>query len=122
MPMKPLRPCSKPGCGRLCSGAYCEAHRPKHQRGESDAWHHLYQLPQWKRGRLEHLAANPWCVECAREGLRVRATVVDHKQPHRGSIALFLDRSNWQSMCKKHHDIKTLEERRQRGDLVRAHE
>ena len=119
MPMKPLRPCGKPGCGRLCRGSYCEDHRPKSVRMESEAWHHLYNRPDWKHGRAEFLAANPWCIECAKDGRRTRATVVDHIRPHRGAIELFLARSNWQPMCKKHHDAKTLAERRDRQRLAR---
>jgi 5-methylcytosine-specific restriction protein A len=39
-----------------------------------------------------------------------QATVVDHKIPHKGDMKLFWDRSNWQSLCKCHHDIKTATE------------
>jgi 5-methylcytosine-specific restriction protein A len=33
--------------------------------------------------------------------------IVDHKVPHRGDQKLFWDESNWQAMCKPHHDAKT---------------
>lgn len=35
------------------------------------------------------------------------ATVVDHKMPHKGNMALFWDHDNWQSLCKPCHDYKT---------------
>ncbi|MCB4811684.1 HNH endonuclease [Methylovorus menthalis] len=38
------------------------------------------------------------------------ATVVDHIKPHRGDMALFWDRNNWQAMAKECHDRKTARE------------
>lgn len=35
------------------------------------------------------------------------AEVVDHIVPHKGDLSLFWSRSNWQSLCKRCHDIKT---------------
>jgi 5-methylcytosine-specific restriction protein A len=37
----------------------------------------------------------------------VAAAIVDHIVPHRGDAALFWQSTNWQSMCKQHHDAKT---------------
>ena len=37
-------------------------------------------------------------------GRHTQATVVDHRIPHKGDEGLFWDESNWQSMCKPHHD------------------
>lgn len=55
----------------------------------------------------QFLMAHPLCVQCMAEGRYVRATVVDHIVPHRGDQKLFWDRSNWQALCKAHHDKKT---------------
>jgi 5-methylcytosine-specific restriction endonuclease McrA len=33
------------------------------------------------------------------------ADVVDHIVPHKMDKALFWDRSNWQPLCKWHHDV-----------------
>ena len=41
---------------------------------------------------------------CAKMGIDREATVVDHIKPHRGSQLLFWDKTNWQSLCKPHHD------------------
>jgi len=46
-------------------------------------------------------------VMCMTEGRYTRATVVDHIKPHRGDRELFWDQSNWQALCKAHHDKKT---------------
>ena len=115
MASRPMRPCLHPGCGRLTREGYCPEHRPKKERGESAQWHKLYNLPVWRRHlRPRQLLQEPWCRICAAQGRRVRATVVDHIQPHRGDRALFLDPGNLQSLCKNCHDRKTALEMRQR--------
>lgn len=56
---------------------------------------------------------------CAREGKRTVALVVDHRIPHRGDRGLFWMPSNWQSLCKPHHDsVKQAEEK---GGVVKGH-
>jgi 5-methylcytosine-specific restriction endonuclease McrA len=69
----------------------------------------------WQRARLRYLAAHPFCVRCVAEGITIPvplATELDHVIPHRGNQALFWDQSNWQPLCKPHHDDKTREEQR----------
>jgi 5-methylcytosine-specific restriction protein A len=61
----------------------------------------------WQKARARFLAAHPLCTQCESEGRTIPATVVDHRIPHRGNQALFWDETNWQSMCKPHHDSKT---------------
>lgn len=115
MASKPLRPCKHPGCREVTREGWCPRHKPKYRRGESAAWHRLYNLPVWQRLREDQLTREPWCAECERAGrLRVRATVADHIRPHRGNLALFTDPANLQSLCKGCHDRKTLLERRER--------
>ncbi len=53
---------------------------------------------------------HPLCVHCDGEGIVEPATVVDHVTPHKGDKTLFWDSSNWQALCKRHHDIKTYRE------------
>jgi 5-methylcytosine-specific restriction endonuclease McrA len=73
----------------------------------------------WQKARAGHLRNNPLCVYCQREGRVEPATVVDHKVPHRGDQTLFWDRSNWQSLCKPHHDgQKQREEAAARGHVA----
>jgi 5-methylcytosine-specific restriction protein A len=56
----------------------------------------------WRKARLGFLNAAPLCVDCGRA-----ATVVDHRDPHRGDPAVFWDRGRWQSMCASCHGRKT---------------
>ena len=108
MAQKPLRPCRHAGCGVLTRDGYCERHRPTHKRRISADYHGWYNLPIWTdRLRPQHLLAEPFCRACAARGDRVRATVVDHIQPHRGDWQRFTDPDNLQSLCKYHHDRKT---------------
>lgn len=67
------------------------------ERGYTWAWH---------KARNAYLAEHPLCVMClAMKPSRVTAAnVVNHKIPHRGDQELFWDESNWESLCKRHHD------------------
>lgn len=83
----------------------------------SDSWRSLKTSAQrgyghkWRKAREGWLKAHPLCAYCEREGRASVATVVDHRTPHRGDMALFWDSGNWQSLCKSCHDsIKKREE------------
>jgi 5-methylcytosine-specific restriction protein A len=52
----------------------------------------------WDIARSNYLVFNPWCVMCNQI-----ATVVDHIVPHKGSMTLFWDKANWQSLCRTCH-------------------
>nr|AER23962.1 putative endonuclease [Variovorax sp. HH01] len=41
---------------------------------------------------------------CTAEGKVTEATVVDHKVKHEGDQGLMWDQTNWQPLCKRHHD------------------
>lgn len=69
--------------------------RTSHERGYGGAW---------QRARRGYLLSYPLCVMCTAEVRITAAEVVDHIQPHRGDQQLFWDQSNWQSLCKAHHD------------------
>ena len=115
MASKPLRPCMHTGCTELTRDGWCPKHKPKYKRKASAEYHGWYQLSIWTDDlRPTQLLAEPWCRECAAEGKRVRATVVDHVVPHEGNWDLFRDRSNLQSLCKHHHNRKTMIERQKR--------
>lgn len=58
----------------------------------------------WRRARLRFLYENPLCVFCLARGRGSRATVVDHKVPHRGDQQLFWDEKNWQALCSPCHN------------------
>jgi len=82
---------------------------------------------RWQTARETFLAKHPLCVMCEERGVVMAATVVDHVIPHRLGAAIksgnqerireartrFWDSSNWQSLCKPHHDgVKQAIERR----------
>lgn len=108
MPRKPRVPCRHPGCPALVEAGelYCAEHKPLHPEVTRPAAKRGYGS-RWQRARKKYLEAHPLCVECARQGRYVKATVVDHIVPHRGDQKLFWDQSNWQSLCSYHHNIKT---------------
>ena len=114
MASRALKPCRHPGCPELTRDGFCPRHMPAPRvsvRKRSSEWHSWYSKPIWtKRLRPDQLAREPFCRVCAAQGIRTRATVVDHVQPFRGSWALFVDPSNHQSLCKFHHDQKTMRE------------
>ena len=113
MALKPLRPCRHPGCSALTREGYCPKHKPpKAPRRASAEYHGWYSLPIWTDGlRPAQLLREPFCRECARRGIRTRATVADHIAPHRGDWGKFTDPANLQSLCKSCHDRKTAQER-----------
>lgn len=73
--------------------------------GKPKPWAHLYNTAAWKALRHSQLSAEPLCAMCMKDGGRITAaTVCDHKIAHKGSVTLFYDRRNLQSLCKLHHD------------------
>lgn len=119
MAMKPLRPCRHPGCPELTREGYCPKHKTKRAaRRTSAEYHAWYNLPVWTDElRPTQLLREPWCRECAKRGIRTRATVVDHVDPHQGDWTKFIDRDNLQSLCKHCHDRKTaLEQTKKRRE------
>jgi len=118
-PHKPLIPCKKQGCPNLTNHprGYCPQHialkYKEEDKNRLSSTKRGYDN-RWRKARLGFLRAHPLCEECLKEGIIVEATVVDHIIPHEGVPSLFWDESNWQSLCKMHHDIKTATE--DRGD------
>src|SRR5688572_22339110 len=66
-------------------------------------WAYWYGLAAWKKVRAKQLHKEPWCRMCAAEGVKRRATVADHIEPHRGDYARFLA-GPFQSLCAHHHN------------------
>ena len=108
MPYKPNKPCRHPGCAALVPSGqkFCERHKAMHPEEVRSAAGRGYGAA-WQKARRQYLEAHPLCVMCEEEGKYVKATVVDHIIPHRGDPELFWDQSNWQPLCKHHHDMKT---------------
>ena len=88
---------------------YCEDHADRQQADNRRIQNDIYDR-RWRRVSKAFLRAHPLCVACEAEGKLTPATVVDHIVPHRGDRKLFWDESNWQGLCKRCHDTKTLTE------------
>lgn len=105
------KPCAHPGCPELVSGqTYCDKHRREKQQVQDryrGSAHQRGYDARWRRERVLFLQHNPLCVECKRQGRLKPATVVDHVVDHKGNMELFWDVNNWQSLCKRCHDVKT---------------
>jgi hypothetical protein len=74
---------------------------------EAEAYRRWYSLALWRgdRGlRDQQLNREPLCERCKAQGIITAATVVNHRRPHRGDWALFVDPANHESVCKDHHD------------------
>jgi 5-methylcytosine-specific restriction protein A len=116
MPRAAKRPCTYPGCGVLTETGRCPQHqfveKKAHEAQRSSSTQRGYGY-RWQQASKGFLRQHPLCQcpECDEGRIRVReATVVDHRIPHRGDMKLFWDRSNWQSMHKDCHDVKTARE------------
>jgi 5-methylcytosine-specific restriction enzyme A len=103
------------GCGyRIASGAACPCQqraarerKARFDKTRPTARQRGYTA-EWERESKAYLKTNPKCRRCDE-----RADVVDHIIPHKGNMRLFWDRSNWQPLCRRHHNsAKQAEERR----------
>ena len=117
MASKLLRPCRHPGCPELTREGWCPRHKPKQaDRKESAVWHGWYSLSVWTDDlRPAQLLLEPFCRTCAQQGRRTPATDVDHIRDHKGDWALFIDRTNLQSLCHACHSAKTMRGRQQKN-------
>lgn len=92
-------------------------HAPRLQRGKRDRdreydarrrksqpWRSLYKTPQWAMLRASQLALEPLCERCAKRGLVVAATTVNHRERHRGDPIKFFDPTGLETVCKPCHD------------------
>jgi 5-methylcytosine-specific restriction enzyme A len=66
-----------------------------------------YTSARWKKERAVFLSIHPLCAECEQRGFTTAATIMDHKQPHRGDYDLFWSASNWNPLCASCHSKKT---------------
>ncbi len=91
--------------GRACA---CQAvRRADYNKRRGSARQRGYGT-EWEKASRAFLALpeNRFCIcGCGR-----RADLVDHKVPHRGDMALFWDRGNWQAMAFGCHSAKTAAE------------
>lgn len=105
MPRKPLRPCSFPGCPRLCEGQYCEEHRAQARR-KYDKYERLPDVNRkygraWRKIRERYAKAHPLCEECLKVGIIKPVEEVHHIKPVKWGGTN--DFSNLISLCKACH-------------------
>lgn len=79
-------------------------------------WQHLYDTARWDRLRELQLTLEPLCQFCKQSEFIVEADIVDHITPHKGSVELFFDPDNLQSLCKHCHD--SVKQRMELGQTV----
>lgn len=65
---------------------------------------------RWDKARKGFLRSHATCVHCLAVGKVTEATVVDHIVPHCGDQGLFWNYDNWQALCARCHNIKTVKD------------
>jgi 5-methylcytosine-specific restriction endonuclease McrA len=60
---------------------------------------------KWDSASIGFLKKNKTCKACELAGVLQRAQVTDHVVPHKGDMVVFWDRSQWQAVCRWHHDV-----------------
>jgi 5-methylcytosine-specific restriction protein A len=110
MPTAPPQRCSNTDhagrCGTLVTdGARCDTHKPKPWRTRSKHWG-KGSTRKSRAFRAEHLRRQPNCTWCAGQGVLTPGTQVDHITPLSQGGAEF-DHANAQTLCDRHHDLKT---------------
>ena len=129
MPVAIRTVCSYPGCGKSTTGARCSKHAEQTKRERSERRRKADAArasssdrgygSKWRKARDEYLRLNPWCVECQDEGVQVAAIAVDHRVPCKPTTKEFWRRSNWQSLCRRHHSRKTARQDGAFGNPIR---
>ena len=66
----------------------------------------FYHTPAWRNLRKKYIKEHPLCEECLRNGDTTPGYAVDHIVRIKDGGAR-LDENNLQTLCKRHHAIKT---------------
>lgn len=128
MPTAPLRPCLSRPCAELVTSGRCLRHTAHVNRDRGNSSQRGYDW-DWRRLRDRFLRArcgdcgdtpvatcrrcggtglaNALCAECLDAGRMIPAQEVDHVIPWLESPALRLDTRDLQSLCSRHHTMKT---------------
>jgi 5-methylcytosine-specific restriction endonuclease McrA len=81
-----------------------ETHMADHRSPEAARYRRWYGLAAWARAREAQRAKQPLCERCQAKGFIVPMDAVNHRTPHKGDWALFIDSENHQSVCAECHD------------------
>jgi len=90
--------------GKKHNPTYHQSRKNKSQRG------YTYK---WDKASIQYRKDNPLCVSCESNSIVKDSEVVDHITPHKGDMELFWNIDNWQALCKRCHDMKTAQEKRE---------
>ena len=107
MPWAPKRPCTWSGCSMLTSEGRCESHRKQERRKydaarREDPTRQFYNSRAWRQASKAHLAEEPLCRQCMKQGMLVAAVITDHIVPIKAGADPW-DTTNWQSICGSCH-------------------
>ena|SRR5579863_4785705 len=72
-------------------------------RKYDNPWDHWYHTTHWRKLRKMILARDPICMVCQ----HAPSKIADHKIPHKGNWARFVDANNLQGICQICHNRKT---------------
>jgi len=71
----------------------------------------FYHTARWKRESSDHKRLNPLCVKCLEKEIVEPVAITDHIIP-KDVCQDPWDQKNWQSLCKKHHAIKSARDKK----------
>jgi 5-methylcytosine-specific restriction endonuclease McrA len=79
--------------------------RDDRRSAEAQRYRHLYKGPQWEALRQATFVRDGrLCQLCYRRGRLTPATVVHHREPHKGDPVKFYDPDNVEACCSPCHD------------------
>lgn len=118
-----MKQCNHPSCKQLIpfDKQYCMQHthlkREKHKvydysrNREDKPYRDVYHSARWRKLRKQALIRDEYlCQECLKKGYYTPADVVDHIREIKDDISKAFDIDNLNSLCHKHHNIKTRKE------------
>lgn len=91
------------------------ASKPDRRSAEAAAYRKLYGTVRWQRIREYQLSQQPLCERCLTMETVEPATVVHHREAHKGDEEKFWS-GPFESLCKPHHDGEG--QREDRGQTI----
>jgi len=112
MPTAPLGYCSQPGCNqiRIKDKKYCAGHVKQTttvQEKARNAINSKVYNTNWKRLRLQQLAAFALCQDCLEKGIIQQSEEVHHLKDAKEYPELMFDMDNLRSLCVSCHAKRT---------------
>lgn len=122
--------CSAASCNAIVdhvddgSSPRCDRHKRKYKAKNLEAIRHnhvlnekgqsIYSTWRWKKLRAAKVKLNPLCEHCLENGRATPVKDVDHVHEIQDGGAIW-DINNLQSLCRRHHIIKTEKCKAERG-------